>query len=189
MLALRENEKIKLIKRRHWLVLVRDLLFVGLLSLIVVILTIITFFVSFELPEQITNSIPFLAKTEARFFFLFLFSGTLLILLQISLIIIADYYLDCWIVTNQRTIHTELKGLFNRVVSSVPHNRIQDVTVTVKGIFPTLLKYGDLRVQTAGKHQDFIFQQIPNPYKVQELISKEQKEYLKEAENETNDDF
>ncbi len=179
MISLRENEKIHLVKRKHHLILVTELLGLGFIFLIAIISILIVFFKSFSFPEGITDSFPILLNYEFRIFiiyFLFLF---LFFLWQVFFIIFTNYYLDCWVVTDQRTIHTEIKALFNRTLSSVSHDKIQDITVSVSGIIPTFLKYGDLQIQTAGRFQEFIFKKIPEPYKTKELIFKIQKNYLK----------
>ena len=103
----------------------------------------------------------------------------MLILQQIAVVIFINYYLDCWIITNERTISTELKTLFSRNVSSISHDKIQDITVEVKGFLQTFLKYGNLQIQTAGEFNKFIFKEIPEPYETKELLFKIQKEYDK----------
>ena len=60
-----------------------------------------------------------------------------------------DYWLDVWIVTDERVINIEQKGLFSRSVSELHFYNVQDVTTSVRGVIPTLLNYGDVEVQTA----------------------------------------
>jgi len=74
-----------------------------------------------------------------------------------------DYYLDVWIVTNERIINVEQRGLFSRTVSEQKLYRVQDVTSELKGIFSTLLTFGTVYIQTAGETQRFIFKQVPDP--------------------------
>jgi len=180
MISLRPNEKIYLIKRRHWLILMRGLLPELLIFLVTVILMIILFFVPIpSWPSWLINFIPSILEFEIRYLLLFFLSLFLLVLWTIIFLIITNYYLDCWVVTNERTIHTELKGLFSRVLSSVNHNRIQDITIEIKGFFPTILRFGNLYIQTAGEFREFVFRQIPNPYKTKTIIFKAQKEFLK----------
>ncbi len=178
MITLRENEKINSVKRKHQLILIRDLVGIVLIFLTTVISIFVTFFVSFSFPESLTETFPFLLDYGVRVFALYLLFIFLFILWQVIFIILVNYYLDCWIITDQRTIHTEIKALFNRTFSSVSHDKIQDVTVTVSGILPTFLRYGDLQIQTAGKFQEFVCKQIPEPYKTKEILFKSQKEYL-----------
>jgi hypothetical protein len=58
-----------------------------------------------------------------------------------------DYYFDVWIITNERIINIEQKNLFIRTTSEVTLTRVQDVTATIGGFFPTLLDFGDVLVQ------------------------------------------
>lgn len=83
-----------------------------------------------------------------------------------------DYYLDLWVVTNDRIVDIEQKGLFNRMITELDLFRIQDVTTIVNGVFPTVFKYGDVIVATASSTDNIIFKNIPHPDKVrQELIT------------------
>ena len=50
--------------------------------------------------------------------------------------------------------------------------RIQDVTSEVKGVLPTIFKYGNIYIQTAGEIERFIFEQIPNPDQIRDYIIK-----------------
>lgn len=83
-----------------------------------------------------------------------------------------DYYLDTWIITNERVINVEQKGLFNRVASELHLTAVQDVTSEVKGMIRTFFDYGDVFVQTAAEKERFEFKGIDHPEKVKELILK-----------------
>jgi len=81
-----------------------------------------------------------------------------------------DYYLDINIVTNDRIIDINQKGLFGRSVAELDLTRVQDVHSEIKGIIPTLLNYGTVEVQTAANEENFNFEQIPHPHKVRQRI-------------------
>ncbi|MEK7123613.1 MAG: PH domain-containing protein, partial [Patescibacteria group bacterium] len=55
-------------------------------------------------------------------------------------------------------------------VSEFTLNKVQDVTVTVKGFLPTLMRFGDVDVKTASQTKTLILRNIPEPYKIQDLI-------------------
>ena len=74
-----------------------------------------------------------------------------------------NYYLDVWIVTNERIINIKQLRLFDRVVSEQKLYRVQDVTWEIKGIMGNLLKYGNVFIQTAGTEERFTFEYIPDP--------------------------
>ncbi|MFA5854314.1 MAG: PH domain-containing protein [Patescibacteria group bacterium] len=81
-----------------------------------------------------------------------------------------DYYLDINIVTNDRIIDINQKGLFGRSVAELDLTRVQDVHSEIKGIIPTLLGYGTVIVQTAANEENFHFEQIPNPNYIRQRI-------------------
>ena len=179
MITLKASERIYLIKRRHPIILFFEIFPLGITILILAGLMVYFAFFSFPpLVGDLLESAPFaISDTSVKFLMLFLLSFFVLVCWQIAAIITADYYLDCWVITNERTIHTELRGLFSRFYSSVSHNKIQDITVDIHGFLPTIFKYGDLKIQTAGAFKEFIFRQIPDPYKTKDvLLSVKEKE-------------
>jgi len=80
------------------------------------------------------------------------------------------YYLDMWIVTNERIVDVNQHGLFSVTVSELDLSRVQDVTVDIKGIFPTLFHYGHIRVETASVNQHITFYNIPHPNDIREEL-------------------
>ena len=175
MIKLRENENIYLIKRRHPIVFFFELLPIGIVIFVLLTLMIFSAFSSFSFLEGI-EFLEIFSGVNIRFLILFIISFAILVCWWIAIIITTHYYLDCWIITNERTIHTELRSLFSRIYSTVPHDRIQDVTIDIHGIFPTIFKYGNLQIQTAGSFKEFVFRQIPNPYETKKILFKAQKE-------------
>lgn len=81
-----------------------------------------------------------------------------------------DYYLDVWVVTNERLLNIEQKGFFSRVIAEIRYYRVQDVASEVKGIISTLFNYGDVTVQTAGTQPRFTMKQVPNAHAVARRI-------------------
>lgn len=84
-----------------------------------------------------------------------------------------SYYLNQWIITSHRIIEIDQHGFFNRQVSSLLLNRVQDVTSDVRGLFATLLGYGTITVQSAGANDYFRMHGIPHPADLRDLIMKE----------------
>lgn len=97
-----------------------------------------------------------------------------------------DYYLDIWVVTDERIVNVEQAGLFNRVISEQRIIRVQDVTSEVRGLFPTFLHYGHVFVQTAGERERFVFEQVPEPDLVKKVILRAHEEALKKAGGRTD---
>lgn len=95
-----------------------------------------------------------------------------------------DYYLDVWIVTNDRVVNIEQQALFGRTISELDLYKIQDVTSEVKGAIPTFFNYGNVYIQTAGEKERFVFEQVSNPHEIRksviDLIDTDRKYHLKE---------
>lgn len=82
-----------------------------------------------------------------------------------------DYYLDLWIVTNDRIVDIEQHNLFSRSITELDLFRIQDVTVEMHGFFATILDYGTISVKTASSNSHIIFYDVGRPnFFRQELI-------------------
>ena len=140
---IKPQEKIKLIIRRHWLILLSIILkFSFILFLVLGGLSLITKYLE---SDFLTNLIPIINSTFLLFWWLGLFHD------------LTDYYLDVWIVTDHRILDINHTGLFNRDISELRLSKIQDVTIKIKGVFPTFLDYGDLIVQTAAEEKKFKF--------------------------------
>jgi hypothetical protein len=67
------------------------------------------------------------------------------------------------IVTDINVTQVLQTGLFDRKVSELTMENVEDVTAEQHGIFPTLFNYGTLKVETAGEQNNFIFKYCPNP--------------------------
>ena len=80
------------------------------------------------------------------------------------------FYLDMWVITNDRIIDVEQLGLFSRTISELDLFRIQDVTTDVHGIFATLFKYGTVTIKTASSNINIVFYDIAHPNKIREEL-------------------
>lgn len=167
----RENEEIVLFLRRHWLTLI--------FKLIPAIFFLGTLLAIFFLKESL------LIYFDWEIVFFNLFYVSLFMFFWILLFIIwIDYYLDVWIVTDQRIVNIEQKSLFRRSISELEMGKIQDVTAEVTGVIPTLFNYGYVYVQTAGEKERFVFQQVSCPTRVKNIIMQIQKKAILEEKKE-----
>ncbi|MFH1077719.1 MAG: PH domain-containing protein [Patescibacteria group bacterium] len=169
------GERTLLVLRRHW---------ITLLSLIVALVFVILLPMGAYLGSRIASPEFFVDPVRAALFVLgasIFFLFTWLFLYQHFI----DYYLDTWIVTDDRILNIEQHGLFSRTVSELRLHRVQDVTAEVKGFIRTIFDYGDVFIQTAGETQRFQFEDIPHPNAVAKMVmdlaEKERKEHLEEA--------
>lgn len=159
-----DGEQVLQVIRRHW--------FNILIQFFVVIIAALAifgswFFIFYLYPSVLgkigPQTISFIETTALLFVWFYAF------LLWI------DYYFDVWIITDERIVNIEQKGLFLRVASDLQFSKIQDVTTDVVGLIPTVLNYGDVYVQTAGEKERFKFRQVPDPYALKSLIMQQYK--------------
>ena len=81
-----------------------------------------------------------------------------------------DVYLDIGIVTNDRVVDIDQHGLFSRNVAELDCKVVQDVTADKKGILQTVFNFGSVIIQTAGERPNFEFNGIPRPEEVVDQI-------------------
>ena len=169
------NEKIILILRRHWWVIFKIIFLYGILLMLPLLAH--NFFANYtDLLDSEVVLIIFNLLISIFYIFIitFFFRAWL------------DYYLDIWIITSERIVNIEQKGLFSRQISAFRLYRIQDVTSNVKGLLPTFFHFGNVQIQTAGTKQQSTFKQIPNPYevtkKIMSLVNWKKRTLLKQGE-------
>lgn len=155
----KSQEKVFLLLRRHWFTYF-GFVFVALIMSIP-LLAVIVFWI---------NRPDYFSSELGSIVIIFVFSY-ILFALGVMLYGFIDYYLDVYIITNERIVDVEQNGFFKRKISELHLHQIQDVSAKVEGIFPTMLHYGNINIQTAGERENFVFQSIPNPYRVSKLIA------------------
>jgi hypothetical protein len=98
-------------------------------------------------------------------------SGTgLLATLALLIYGFINYYLDSYIITNQRIVDISQDSLFLRRVSELHIHQIQDVSAKVEGFVGTAFHVGDVYIQTAGERENFAFKSIEHPYRIAKII-------------------
>jgi hypothetical protein len=82
------------------------------------------------------------------------------------------WFINIYIVTNERIVDIDFYYLLYKHFSQAELNKIQDISYTTKGIFGTLFNFGDVKVETAGETPHLMFENIPHPEGVVEIIRK-----------------
>ncbi|OGL66566.1 hypothetical protein A2856_02675 [Candidatus Uhrbacteria bacterium RIFCSPHIGHO2_01_FULL_63_20] len=75
------------------------------------------------------------------------------------------------VITDRRVIDIERRGLFDTEVCEAAYGDIDEVTFRIKGLVPTLCRYGDVEVKIAGAAADIEFKRCDRPGKVHDLIA------------------
>lgn len=81
------------------------------------------------------------------------------------------WYQDAWIITHDRLIDIALVSLFNRRLSQLSFNQVQDIQVEMKGYLQNIFNYGNINVQSAGRQSFFQLQSVPRPAALASKIS------------------
>ncbi len=158
----RPDEHVVLFLRRHWFALLT--IVTAFFSLTIIPLALAWYFWSLVgawIAGPITGPLIIIGGS------LYFLSVWLFAFIELT-----DYYLDTWIVTNERIIDIEQQGLFNRTASELDLAAVQDTTAEIKGILQTVFTYGQVYVQTAGERGRFHFQNVDNPEHVKEIVTK-----------------
>jgi len=175
-IELKPNEKIVLVIHRYWLVILFHIL--KILPLFALPL-----FSRLMAERLIDTTDPLFSEIfwlASAFWWLFLWGWLGLVWV--------NYYLDLWIVTNQRIIDVRQKNLFRREVAELTLLKIQDLTTKINGILRTALNFGNLEIRSAGTFEAgqesniFILEDIAEPSEVQSLLSGLHQDYLKKNE-------
>jgi uncharacterized membrane protein YdbT with pleckstrin-like domain len=159
MLNLEKDEKVIRVVRKHWFAIV-----IQMAVSVILIFAPIIFFGIFE------SFIAINPTTKNLFLFLFIYVVFLIFVWIFIFVSWLDYYLDVWVITNKRIIDIDQQGLFNREIASLRLDNVQDIKIEVFGIINTLLKIGNLHVQTASPNKEFILYQANRPEEVKRLI-------------------
>jgi len=156
----KNQESLVIFLRRHWISLFTQIVPIFSITLLILLAY---FFVNFFDLKQTMGEFGWQMVD-------FIVALSCLLLWVLFFVVFLDYYLDVWIVTNERIIDIRQKGLFRREISELPLDNVQDLTTEIIGIIPTLYDFGDLYIQTAGKRERFVFLSIPHPERIRDVI-------------------
>lgn len=153
-------EKLEFLLRRHPITFVpKFLLFLVLLTVPIIIYFLFTAIFTDLMTSEIIYALAVLLAS-VYYLSIILFFYTQFVV----------FYLDIWIVTNDRIIDVYQHGLFSRTISEFDLYRIQDVTTETRGLFASLFNYGNVIIKTASVNTQIIFYNIPNPNEVREAL-------------------
>lgn len=154
-----ENEKIYLVVRQHWLILLIKLKIVALMLVLGLGLWA---YIPTLLGDFFTEQIQLAFNLFMYLYMLGLLLGTLLVIIF--------YYLHLQIITNLRMVDVDQFSLFKRNVSEIQIENIQEVTSKSHGILPTIFNYGNVTVQTSGSQIEFDFERVAHPEQIKKMI-------------------
>ena len=164
------REKIILVARQHWFILVSAIVLEIVIILVIIGLTILAGFFWTEFALLIGAI------------------GTILLLLPLSTMFrdILDWMNRQYIVTNRRVI--QISGVLNKNVTDSSLRKITDVMMS-KSVFGRIFNYGDIEILTASEFGANLFHRIEEPvgFKIAMLNAKEELEQGGEPEQDDLD--
>lgn len=151
-----DDENVRLIVHKHWMLGAKGLWFPSLVVIFVLWL-------------------PFFVRHPAIWYVTL---GLLVITLLWWLRGFLDYYLDVWLITDEGIIDLAWHGWFHRESSRVLYSDVQGVSYEIQGVGGTLLRYGKISVEKISTGSTISLQYVPSPRKVETLILRCMEEYL-----------
>lgn len=153
-----DNETVLLYIRKHWILFAIQVIPLFLLALLPVVFPAL---IDFFLPKKLER---FQNAGWA------VYCMWLIFLWVWGFLLWTEYYLDVWVLTDKKIISADQKTLFNRNMSTLELEKIQDVSIEVNGFIATILGFGTIRVQTAGEVRKFALEDARNPEEAKEAI-------------------
>lgn len=153
------GESIYILVRQHWAVLAKRIMVWLILVSALIIFKRYSYFLG---PAILQGPIAVLINIGVQIYILFLITSLFIIWVL--------YYLNMYIVTNERIVDVDQKGLFSHHVSELNIEKIEDVTSEVNGVLGHLFDYGTVYIQTAGTKERFDFENVPNPGHITKTI-------------------
>lgn len=90
------------------------------------------------------------------------------------------WYFNVYILTNERVVDVDFRGILHKETSYAKLNQIQDISPKVIGFFGTFFHFGNVYIQTAAEKPEFEFHHVPNP----EVVAQEILEQVRHEEAE-----
>ncbi len=82
-----------------------------------------------------------------------------------------NWFFNVYIISNKRIIDMDFHHMLSRDISEAPLRNVEDITHSVKGFMQLVFNFGDIMIQTAAEQREFNFEKVPNPAKVQDILS------------------
>ncbi len=164
-----DGEKIILLLRAHLITLVPALFLTIVLFLVPLFLPAVFAFLRVDI-LSVLNSLQIFLLSVFWYLLVFLYAFYKFIF----------WFFNVYIITNERILDFDFKGILHKETSFAKLNQIQDVSPKTIGFFGTFFNYGNINVQTAAERPEFEFLSVARP----ELVAQEILEQVRKEEGE-----
>jgi hypothetical protein len=155
-----EDEKIILFMRRHF---VTNLPWIIATTIATIAPLFITLLVqTFDLS---TVSLSSGLSITLLFFYYILVLG-------FALFNFVDWFYNMGIASNKRLLDLDFEYLSHIDLSLTKLHEVEDIIYRQKGFFPSFFNYGDVIAHTVTGKEDFVFDKVPHPVEIVDIISK-----------------
>ncbi|MEK7120325.1 MAG: PH domain-containing protein [Patescibacteria group bacterium] len=96
--------------------------------------------------------------------------GLIIDWLALGTMIMLEYFLTSFILTNERVIKIRQEGIFSKSIFISDIDRVQDIHVEQKGVIAHFYNFGTIRVTTASEVGEIFFNELPDPASFQKNI-------------------
>lgn len=149
------EEEIIIITRAHWVT-----------NIPWVFIALILFFA-----PAVLIFFPLLASFPPNFRLIFVIVWYLVLLMYVFGKFLS-WLFNMTIITDERIVDVDFIDITNKKVSDAEISKIQDVSFTNGGAIGAIFNYGDVLVQTAAEVNEFVFEKVPNPGLVANVLQK-----------------
>ena len=152
----REDEEVVLVRFKHWYMVVAPMARAILIILISFVIPIWLNFANFIFSYGLTTLIYYLWLVFWIGYMIYQY---------------INWYRDRFIITTQRLINVDQRGVLHRQIAEVELDRVQNIPHVIRGVAATRFNFGTVIVQSAGT-SDLTLEQVANPALVQEDITR-----------------
>lgn len=156
--GLEESDKIIIFTRKHWAAFLATLLIMIFAAFLPWVLLFIS---NFSQGEFLAGGGSVIVILMGVFY---------LIWAGVSLVLWISFYCDFIVVTERSIFSVKQEGIFDRQITEISLLRVQEGNSEIKGFLGTIFAYGSVVIQTASEKEKAIFENLPNPYEINQKI-------------------
>ena len=147
-----EGEKVILLLRAHIVTLLPSLLQIIILFILPLFISPVFSLLRVNIGQSLlAGQVFWLSATWYLFVFGFTFYKFIF------------WYFNVYLLTNERIIDFDFRGILHKETAYANLNQIQDVSPKIIGFFGTFFHFGNVFIQTAAAKNEFEFQSVARP--------------------------
>jgi len=89
------------------------------------------------------------------------------------------WWLSVFAISERRLIVVDQSGYFDRHVTELPFTKVHDVAYRIKGVLPTVFRYGTVIIESAGSEEPLEVEKVRRPAVLQSLLVELQERSVK----------